>query len=1392
MARKVLLETGYSFVPFTKTIIIPRIVEQERLALITNVSKNKVIYNFSDASLLATSYSIYGENALNASITAISATGSAITFTAANTFVAGQNVVISGVTPNDYNIAGTITSATSTQFTVASTVVGTYISGGQANITENTVVVLNYNTSAMSATDKLQITIDDYVEKFEPSEALTDPVGKFRTSSPQALIDTDFEYGPQVSKWENLGLINNKPFAFQFNFNALNISDIQTGAAGTKTITVTVNTTTATASNAIGNGTTAVYTTNAAHGFSIGQLVTVGSGFTGGSYATTNPTPILLIPNATTFVIANATAVNTPTTAGTATVTAGVAPLIGTPIYVIDTFSSTATGNYIIETRANDTTFTYTAKGSTQSGWASQTIFDTNKTLVSAGTYYTGTALNATSLSNSSNANTVVVTTSQPHGLHIGNEIAVVGTTATTNAPNGNFTVVSVTSPTVFSFYTPNAPTGTITPSLTATTASGSAGSNIIIVASATGVTFGQTVVAAGIPTGTYVTSVQGTAVTLSQNATAALSTTSTTFYTSIFPRSQAQVQHRAFDGGVLFNTNGNSNNVSQIRQTRRYFRYQSGKGIQISSGTILKPTYGVDSLTYSSPYITVQTKERHGLQPGYQVTIYGANENGYNGTFVVASVTGLNTFTYVPLTAPIVATASGQYYISVSAWNGASNRLGLFDQQNGVFFEFDGTTLYAVRRSSIFQTAGRVSVTQGSSTVTQTSTNYPTSFSKQLLPGDFIVIRGQSYKITDIASDTSLTIQPAYRGITASNVVVSKTIDTKIPQSQWNIDRVDGTGPSGYNIDLTKMQMFYMDYSWYGAGAVRWGFRGPKGQIIYVHKQANNNQNATAYMRSGNLAGRYESLTSPASTQLAASVGTSDTTITVTNTAGMYTPTSATQTLTSGTSGANTVTVGSTAGIVIGMFANGTGIAPGALVTAINATTNTLTLSINNTGTVSGSGTFQTYPGTAVIRSGSTWEYVNYTGLTSNTLTGVTRGQAGASGVTTTMTVGSNIATVGSNAGIQVGMRAISPYLPDGTKVEYIPVGNTTTLILSASPTVANPTIFFEPMGTTTGTLGSTSGTAVTAGTAFTYSSTAPVAVEQAFPTFGPAISHWGTSVIMDGRFDDDKSLLFTYGQTTPTTLGGTVASTATYATGTGTTSLTVTSASAAIVSGQLVTGTGIAPGTYVVTSTNTGTTNYTVTLSTSTGATVGLSAVAGTLTFSGATTKALLSIRIAPSVDNGFTGVFGARELLNKMQLQTKALDISLLGANGNVLVQAYLNGVPYNQVGSANTAWTNAVKNSLNTPNSSLAQIADYAGGSYVMQGGEVTGGFFTSSTGTIDLSQVRDLGTSVLSGGSAYSNTQVYPDGPDTLTIVVTNVGTGPQSVLGRVSWTEAQA
>jgi hypothetical protein len=175
---------------------------------------------------------------------------------------------------------------------------------------------------------------------------------------------------------------------------------------------------------------------------------------------------------------------------------------------------------------------------------------------------------------------------------------------------------------------------------------------------------------------------------------------------------------------------------------------------------------------------------------------------------------------------------------------------------------------------------------------------------------------------------------------------------------------------------------------------------------------------------------------------------------------------------------------------------------------------------------------------------------------------------------------------------------------------------------------------------------------------------------------------------------------------------------------------------------------------------------------------------------TVTGGQSRALFSIRVSPSVDNGISAAFGTRELINRMQLTLRALDVSAIPASGsaNLLVEAFLNGVP-----STATTWTNAVGNALNRINSSLAQIADYSAGSTTVTGGEVTAGFFVGSgANSIDLSQVRDLGNSILGGGGATSNTQIYPDGPDTLTIVVTNLTATSCNVFGRLSWTEAQA
>ena len=75
--------------------------------------------------------------------------------------------------------------------------------------TGDTTIVLVYDTTGMSDSDELQIYYDKASVEFEPVEALIDPVSKIRVSNPNTLVDTDFEYGPQTTKWETIELVEN-------------------------------------------------------------------------------------------------------------------------------------------------------------------------------------------------------------------------------------------------------------------------------------------------------------------------------------------------------------------------------------------------------------------------------------------------------------------------------------------------------------------------------------------------------------------------------------------------------------------------------------------------------------------------------------------------------------------------------------------------------------------------------------------------------------------------------------------------------------------------------------------------------------------------------------------------------------------------------------------------------------------------------------------------------------------------------------------------------------------------------------------------------------------------------------------------------------------------------
>jgi hypothetical protein len=327
---------------------------------------------------------------------------------------------------------------------------------------------------------------------------------------------------------------------------------------------------------------------------------------------------------------------------------------------------------------------------------------------------------------------------------------------------------------------------------------------------------------------------------------------------TSLYIKSEAYGVHRPYDGGVEINA-GLRADTQIVRQTRRYFRYQSGKGLNIQFAINFNPPVDITELSSNGNVATVKTRRPHGLSEGQSVNIRDAKVstgiNYYNGDFIISEIVNDTTFSIILDDTPEVGSASGFPQLIVRNWGGAKLKAGAFDFQNGMFWEYDGDTLYAVRRNSTAQLAGTVNAEYLSNEITGNETR----FVDQLSISDLIVIRGQTYKVVNIANNSTLYVQPAFKGRTANNSIVSKVVDVKVSQEDWSLDPCDGSGPTGYVLDVTRIQMAYLDYSWYGAGKIRFGFKDQNGRVKYVHEFKHNNKENKAFLRSGNLPARYE-----------------------------------------------------------------------------------------------------------------------------------------------------------------------------------------------------------------------------------------------------------------------------------------------------------------------------------------------------------------------------------------------------------------------------------------------------------------------------------------------------------------------------------------------------
>lgn len=94
--------------------------------------------------------------------------------------------------------------------------------------------------------------------------------------------------------------------------------------------------------------------------------------------------------------------------------------------------------------------------------------------------------------------------------------------------------------------------------------------------------------------------------------------------------------------------------------------------------------------------------------------------------------------------------------------------------------------------------------------------------------------------------------------GTTPAFVVRKAGVDRVYPQSGWNLDQLNGSGYSGFTLDLTKVQIFYFDFEWLGVGSIRLGFV-IDGRIIIAHQIDHANIETSVYISTPNLPLRYE-----------------------------------------------------------------------------------------------------------------------------------------------------------------------------------------------------------------------------------------------------------------------------------------------------------------------------------------------------------------------------------------------------------------------------------------------------------------------------------------------------------------------------------------------------
>jgi hypothetical protein len=200
------------------------------------------------------------------------------------------------------------------------------------------------------------------------------------------------------------------------------------------------------------------------------------------------------------------------------------------------------------------------------------------------------------------------------------------------------------------------------------------------------------------------------------------------------------------------------------------------------------------------------------------------------------------------------------------------SNPFSLFDSQSrfaadkhySYVTSTGGTTSYNTNQSSVNL---NVTTSSGSTAVAQTFRVFPYQPGKSMLTLQTFTMASARANLRQriglFGAQNGVYLEQGSNGVSfVIRTYTSGSVDDSryVTQANWNGDKLDGTGPSGITLDLTKTQILWFDIEWLGVGNVRCGFI-INGVYIVCHTFQNANQatSTKVYMQTATLPLRYE-----------------------------------------------------------------------------------------------------------------------------------------------------------------------------------------------------------------------------------------------------------------------------------------------------------------------------------------------------------------------------------------------------------------------------------------------------------------------------------------------------------------------------------------------------